>query len=66
MTVKQLIKVLLTVEANVQEFVVIDEARKEHFVKDLVGLDPYANKEVLSFSKIPNTVGQFEIMLARH
>lgn len=66
MTVKQLVKVLITVGTDVEEFIVIDENRNEHFFKDYISLDPYANKEVVSFSKNPYNNKSYEIMIARH
>lgn len=66
MTVKQLIKVLITAVVNIEEVVLIDENRNEHIIKNLVDLEPYAEKEVVSFSKNPYTKNSFEIMIARH
>ena len=66
MTVKQLIKVLITAVVNIEEVVLIDENRNEHIIKNLVDLEHYAEKEVVSFSKNPYTKNSFEIMIARH
>lgn len=67
MTVKQLVKVLLTTETKIDGIVLIDEKRNENALTDFVQLDPYAEKEVVSFSKVQGTPYEvYEIMIARH